>query len=155
MPMRTRMAINLLFIFCILVQICVGAFVSGLDAGQIYPSWPLMGQNYFPDDSNINDLFNFNSFENPSIVQFVHRNVAYFILLIFIFILSKVFLSKNFFHFKKITLVVFLLLLLQIFFGILTVLYAAPIILASIHQITSIFLIISSLVLLYENSRIS
>ena len=42
----------ILFIFCLLIQICIGAFVSGLDAGQIYQSWPLMNQSYFPDDSN-------------------------------------------------------------------------------------------------------
>jgi len=143
------------YVFCLILQISLGALVSGLDAGQIYQTWPLMGQNYFPDDSNINDLFNLSSLENPSIVQFIHRNVAYFILLLFIFILYKVFLNKNFFHLKKVASIVLILLLLQIFLGILTVLYGAPLILASIHQVSSIFLIISSLVLLYENSRIN
>ena len=38
----------LLLIFC---QITLGAFVSGMDAGTIYNSWPLMGSNYFPDDN--------------------------------------------------------------------------------------------------------
>ena len=28
----------------------MGAFVSGLDAGQIYQTWPLMGNTYFPND---------------------------------------------------------------------------------------------------------
>ena len=28
-------------------QIIIGAFVSGMDAGQIYNSWPLMGINLF------------------------------------------------------------------------------------------------------------
>ena len=32
----------ILFLLVVLIQICVGAFVSGLDAGQIYQSWPLM-----------------------------------------------------------------------------------------------------------------
>ena len=143
------------YVFCLILQISLGALVSGLDAGQIYQSWPLMGQNYFPDDSNINDLFNLGFLENPSIVQFIHRNVAYFIFLLFVFILYKVFLNENLFHLKKIATIVLLLLLFQIFLGILTVLNGAPIILASIHQISSIFLIISSLVLFYENSRIN
>ena len=43
----------ILLIFCVLVQICIGALVSGLDSGQIYQSWPLMNQNYFPDDSSL------------------------------------------------------------------------------------------------------
>ena len=39
-----------------------GAFVSGLDAGKIYQTWPLMGEKYFPDDlliNSVNDLINF------------------------------------------------------------------------------------------------
>ena len=28
----------------------MGAFVSGLDAGKIYQSWPLMGNTYVPND---------------------------------------------------------------------------------------------------------
>ena len=77
-------SLTIVFIFLIIVQISVGAFVSGLDAGQIYQTWPLMNQNYFPDDSNLKDLFSFKAFEVPSIVQFIHRNIAY---LIFIFYL--------------------------------------------------------------------
>ena len=39
-----------LFLFLIIVQISIGALVSGLDAGKIYQSWPLMNESYFPDD---------------------------------------------------------------------------------------------------------
>ena len=34
----------------ILLQIIIGAFVSGLDAGLIYQTWPKMNLSYFPDD---------------------------------------------------------------------------------------------------------
>ena len=34
----------------------MGAFVSGLDAGKIYQTWPKMGNSYFPDDINFNNL---------------------------------------------------------------------------------------------------
>ena len=54
------------FMSCLILQICIGAFVSGLDAGQIYQSWPLMNQSYFPDDSNIKDLFSMEAFETVS-----------------------------------------------------------------------------------------
>jgi len=44
-----------------LFQIIIGAFVSGLDAGMIYQTWPKMNLSYFPDDINLNnfDLGNF------------------------------------------------------------------------------------------------
>ena len=38
-----------------------------------------MNHGYFPDDSSPKDLFSMKAFDTPSIVQFVHRNVAYFI----------------------------------------------------------------------------
>ena len=138
-----------------LVQICVGAFVSGLDAGQIYQSWPLMNQSYFPDDSNIKDLFSMEAFETPSIVQFIHRNIAYFIILIFGFIAAIIYRNENFIYLRNITLLVFIFLFLQTFLGILTVLSGTQIILASMHQVGSILLITTSLILVFKNSRIN
>jgi len=143
------------FIFCILVQICIGAFVSGLDAGQIYQSWPLMNQNYFPDDSNVEDLLSMKAFETPSIVQFIHRNIAYFIILLFGFIATIIYRNEDFIYLRKTTLLIFIFLFLQIFLGILTVLSGAQIIVASKHQKASIFLITTSLILVFKNSRIN
>ncbi len=71
------------FLLLIFFQIIIGAFVSGMDAGQIYNSWPLMGSSYFPDDNEIINILKFSAFNDPSLVQFMHRNLAYFI---FIFI---------------------------------------------------------------------
>ena len=44
-----------ILIFLAFLQIVLGAFVSGLDAGKIYQTWPLMNNSYFPDDINFND----------------------------------------------------------------------------------------------------
>jgi len=145
----------ILFTSCILIQICMGAFVSGLDAGQIYQTWPLMNQSYFPDDSKIVDLFSIKVLENPSIVQFIHRNLAYLIILLFSSILIKIFINKNFFYFRRIALLISVFLLLQTFLGIITVISGAQIILASMHQVGSILLITSSLILVFKNSRIN
>ena len=145
----------ILFIFCILAQICIGAFVSGLNAGQIYQSWPLMNHSYFPDDSNLKDLFSMEAFETPSIVQFIHRNLAYFIILLFSFIATIIYRNEDFIYLRNTALLIFIFLLLQTFLGILTVLSGAEIILASIHQIGSILLITTSLILVFKNSRIN
>ena len=145
----------ILFIFILLFQICVGAFVSGLDAGQIYQTWPLMNQSYFPDDSNLKDLFSMKAFETPSIVQFIHRNIAYFIILLFSFIATIIYRNDDFTHLRNATFLVSILLFFQIFLGILTVLSGAQIIIASMHQIVSILLITTSLILVFKNSRIN
>jgi len=142
-----------LFTFCILIQICIGALVSGLDAGQIYNTWPLMNNNYFPDDSFINDLFTKKVFETPSIIQFIHRNMAYLIVVIFGYILLKVFNDKKFIHLRNNILLILILIFLQIFLGIITLLSGVNIVLASMHQVGSIFLISASLLLVFKNYK--
>ena len=147
--------LSVFFIICVLVQISIGAFVSGLDAGQIYQSWPLMNQSYFPNDSNLKDLFSLNLFEVPSLVQFIHRNMAYFLFLLFLIIGTITYKYSDFAYLRKTTLLVFVSLFLQIILGILTVLSGAHIILASMHQMGSILLITTSLILVFKNSRIN
>ena len=142
-----------IFLLLLLIQISVGALVSGLDAGKIYTSWPLMNDSFFPDDSHINVFFSFYLFETPSLVQFFHRNLGYLIFLIFLFIIFNVYKNTQLYNFKKITLIVFVTLIIQIFLGILTILSAAEIILASLHQIGSIILVFFSTILVFKNSR--
>ena len=87
--------IPFLFLLFILIQISIGALVSGLDAGKIYQSWPLMNSTFFPDDSQLTDLFTMDSLETPSIVQFIHRNIAYFIIILFSFIATIIYANKD------------------------------------------------------------
>tara|TARA_B100001250_G_scaffold366525_1_gene347969 strand:+ start:4903 stop:5883 length:981 start_codon:yes stop_codon:yes gene_type:complete len=137
-----------LFLFLSFLQLIVGAFVSGMDAGKIYNTWPLMGPSYFPDDSVITDFFNIKVFDNPSIVQFVHRNLAYIIVLIYFYILYFVLKNGN----RNLRIPIFVIgisLLFQISLGILTILSGVKILYASLHQINSILIIISTLYFLY------
>ena len=85
-----------LLISLIFIQIILGAFVSGLDAGKIYQTWPLMGQNYFPDDLVIKKVSDMLVFDNHSLVQFYHRNLAYIIILYSIFLTIFVYKKKNY-----------------------------------------------------------
>ena len=75
------------FILLIFLQIIMGAFVSGLDAGMIYQSWPKMGNSFFPNDLSIESFKNIIEFDNHSLVQFYHRSLAYF-LIVYIILLS-------------------------------------------------------------------
>ena len=52
--------IPLVFLTLVFTQIVIGAFVSGMDAGKIYNSWPNMGTAYFPDDNEFVNLFKLN-----------------------------------------------------------------------------------------------
>ncbi len=138
------------FIFLIFLQITFGAFVSGMDAGKIYNSWPLMGSTFFPDDSKLNEIFLISSLSDRSIVQFIHRSLAYLILAFYMYILIKVYFLKLKFFFN-IMFYVGILLLIQIILGIATLLSGATIFYSSLHQISSIFLVSSSIYFLYLN----
>ena len=145
----------ILFTSLILIQISIGALVSGLDAGKIYQTWPLMNQNYFPDDINATNLITFKMLEIPSLVQFIHRNLAYLIFLIFLFFSYLVYFNKSYLYLKGTVILIFLALSLQIILGIFTILSGAQIYIASLHQIGSIFLIITSLLLVFQNYKLT
>ena len=135
--------------FLILLQVILGAFVSGLDAGKIYQTWPLMGHSLVPNDLIFKNFNNFFDFNNHSLVQFYHRNLAYFIT-IYIFILGIYIYKKKI---KKIyysfNLMIFFLII-QVILGVLTLLSGLNIYLASAHQIGSVLLILGSINLYYS-----
>ena len=141
-----------IFLFTIFLQIIIGAFVSGMDAGKIYNTWPLMGNNYFPDDNSLFNLFNLNALSDPSLVQFLHRNLAYIILLIFFIILYFV-LNYRLLKFYSIIKILGTVLVIQIILGVLTILNGAQMLIASMHQISSIALISFSIYFLFLNTK--
>ena len=139
-----------IFMILIFLQIIFGAFVSGMDAGKIYNTWPLMGNSYFPDDNKIINLFEFSALSDASLVQYLHRNIAYLIFILYITIAFTVYKNKIVILFKPILILGFVVFL-QIFLGILTLLSGAGILISSLHQFSSILLITASLYFLYRN----
>ena len=130
----------------------MGAFVSGLDAGQIYQTWPTMGKNFFPNDIIIGNAKDFFNFDNHSLVQFYHRNLAYVIILYSFFLALYIYKKKIFFLNKSFIIVIFFLSA-QVILGIFTLIGGLNIYLASMHQITSVLLIFSALNLYYLTAK--
>ena len=144
---------NLLLLFIlklIVLQIVLGAFLSGLDGGLIYNSWPDMNGSFFPNDVGYKDLINTQLLSNPSIVQFLHRSTAY-LLLFFIIILNFIYFKKKY-DFKYV-LFFDVAILIQIFLGIVTLISGVEIKYASLHQLGSILVLSSYLLILYKNSN--
>jgi cytochrome c oxidase assembly protein subunit 15 len=142
----------LLLIFLIFIQIILGAFVSGLDAGSIYQTWPLMGNTYFPDDFIIKDIKSVINFDNHSLVQFYHRNLAY--LITFYILLLGIFIQiKNMRYLFKPFTILIIFLVLQIILGIFTLLSELNIYLALGHQISSVLLVFSAINLYYYQAK--
>ena len=144
--------IPLVFLTLVFTQIVIGAFVSGMDAGKIYNSWTLMGSTFFPNDNNLYNLFKISAFSEPSLVQFMHRNLAYVIMSVYLITLYLV-ISNKLIKFNKTVIILGLILLLQIVLGILTVTSGAQMFIASMHQISSILLVSFSVYFLFINTK--
>ena len=133
----------------IILQIILGALLSGLNGGLIYNTWPDMNGSFLPNDSTLNDYSLTSALDNPSIIQFLHRISAY--LLIFLILLLNIYYIKL--HLDLKSLLLFdLVILVQIFLGIITLLSGVDIKYASLHQIGSIIVLSNYLYIYYKNT---
>ena len=119
------------------LQIILGALVAGIDAGRSYTDWPLMGGQVFPPDAFILTPLWSNFFENPGLVQFVHRCSGYVLLAFGVVVWLRGRRSANratqsAFHWA------FCALVAQVVLGIVTVMTAAPWEIAIAHQILAV-----------------
>lgn len=121
------------------LQILIGALVAGIDAGRSYTDWPLMGGQIFPPNPWMIEPVWRNFFENPGLVQFVHRIVGYLLAIFAVVVWMRgrgSAHSATRFAFNAMMAAV----VVQIVLGISTVIYAAPVTLALIHQLMAMIL---------------
>ncbi|MVO14463.1 heme A synthase [Parasedimentitalea huanghaiensis] len=121
------------------LQIILGALVAGIDAGRTYTDWPLMGGQIIPQNPLMLEPMWKNFFENPGLVQFIHRITGYVLLGFGVIVWlrgrhSAHPITQSAFH------VVFAILLLQVVLGITTVIYGAPWQIAILHQLLAVVL---------------
>jgi cytochrome c oxidase assembly protein subunit 15 len=119
------------------LQILLGALVAGIDAGRSYTDWPLMGGQVIPPNPFMIEPLWKNFFENPGLVQFIHRIAGY---LLFAFAVVAWLRGRNSAHAR--TRFAFNAIMaamsVQVVLGIITVLYAAPLHAAITHQLVAI-----------------
>ncbi|MDE0111402.1 MAG: COX15/CtaA family protein [Albidovulum sp.] len=64
------------------LQIVLGALVAGIDAGQGFPTWPLMNGEFVPSEALGFEPLWTNFFENQALVHFNHRIFGYALLVL-------------------------------------------------------------------------
>ncbi|MGD9863344.1 MAG: heme A synthase [Pseudodonghicola sp.] len=119
------------------LQIILGALVAGIDAGRSYTDWPLMGGQWLPPNPFMIEPLWRNFFENPGLVQFVHRISGYLLLIFGVVVWLK---GRRSAHAatRLAFNAAFAALLVQVALGIVTVLYAAPVHAALTHQLVAV-----------------
>ena len=135
-----------LFIIFLFLQITLGALVSGIDAGKSYNEWPLMDNNFVPEDYLSLEPVYLNFIENPATVQFNHRIMGYVLFLFGLYIWIKGRFKINQYNkLKKDYNTLLLFLIIQVLVGIFAVVKSVPISLGVIHQLCAVLLLLSAI----------
>ena len=131
----------------LVIQIIYGAFVAGLDAGWIHNHWPFMNEGKLIHETvytEQNPTY-LNFLEGKSGVQFVHRTLAYIVVIFILSIWYKA--TRNDISKWQSKCVNSLLLVvgIQFLLGVLTLLLAVPVWLGVLHQVVA-FILLSCMV---------
>ena len=147
------MAISILLV----LQLVYGAFMAGLKAGPVAPTWPDINGNFIPPEINNLDPWFKNLVANSYTIQFIHRGLAY---LLFILILTWWYRAraiKGNILFSRFRTGALLLVTLQIVLGVLTVLNATYpnrlVLLGVSHQFVAMLLLAVMMCLLFLTRR--
>ena len=128
------------------LQIILGALVAGIDAGRGFPTWPLMNGSFFPADAfYVPDGLGGSRplwaafFENPGLVQFIHRMSGYVLLVFGIAVWLRARRSASTATRSGFN-AVMAMMVAQIVLGIVTALVAAAPHVAITHQVGAVIL---------------
>lgn len=150
--------LNIGLIMLVVIQLIYGAFMAGTHAAKAAVTWPSINDSYFPSLFNEKGgNFWYNITSNLITVQFIHRNLAYLILiLIFIFTvkLYKQVKGSNLYKLRNLPVAI---TLIQVVLGIITlVLYLNErdkLIFGVLHQLFGILTIGILITTLYFTGR--
>src|ERR1700676_2052831 len=150
------------FSICILVlvffQLLYGALMAGNKAAAIAPTWPGINGDWIPDSLFSKSPMMLNFIGNTITIPFIHRNLAYLILLGVSIWTLRLFRSGIIRNQRTRLLLPFGLVLLQILLGILALITSPGIVanhwvffdwLALLHQLNSMLLLFSLIYAIY------
>lgn len=153
----------IVFFVLLLIQLFLGGIMSGTRAALFYPTWPDMHNELIPAIILTAENWNAENFINydknlffTALVQFLHRTLAYILLIFGAYLVYKFFfLTKE--KLWKNTIAVFgSFLLLQVIIGIITVVLSRgeiPVFWGVLHQAVASLLLISLIFLFYLMSN--
>jgi len=139
--LRRLRNLSLLLLGVVVVQIVYGAFVAGLNAGFVMNTWPKMGNQWINDSVVAMQPIWVNFIDGIGGVQFVHRYIAYVVVVIVLYLLL---ISVNYpinQIQRKSLIALVVVVFTQFLLGIFTLLYSVPLLLGVLHQIGAFLLL--------------
>lgn len=147
-PWRSSRAawVGVALLALIALQIILGAFVAGLDAGRTYTSWPLIDGKLIPDAYGALEPAWRNPFDNPVAAQVNHRMVGY---LVAIAALAAPFLfgRETVGEVRTAAWIVAGVAAVQAMLGVTALVHAAPLELSAVHQLGAAVLFLAAVTL--------
>lgn len=132
------------------VQIVWGAFVAGLNAGKVYNTWPLMGDQLVADAVTAMTPLWMNFVEGLAGVQFIHRYMAYAVVGLVIYLAVKARKEKTNVSQRGGMKFLIGMVSVQFVLGIITLLLGVPVWLGVLHQIGALMLLGSVVFVLHR-----
>ena len=144
------------------IQLIYGALMAGHKAAPAAPTWPDINGYFAPPQMFRAGEGWLNLIDNRVTLHFIHRSLAYLLLLLIILLTVRLYKEKGtrfFQHSRKWPLI---LLLIQIVLGVLTVLTSLQIIpnrwgtfewMAQLHQVFAMFLLLSLVTVAYATQK--
>jgi cytochrome c oxidase assembly protein subunit 15 len=133
----------------IFLQILLGAFMAGIDAGRAFADWPTYAGRWVPPGMFDLDPWWINHFENPALVHFQHRTLGYAIA-VFATLIYIALRGSHADRAPRMAAIHMIVIVgVQVWLGILTVINMVPIGLAAAHQIAALVLFGAALWLVY------
>ena len=153
------------FFVVLILQIVYGAFTAGFvemgdgdkpmfRPGQIFNTWPKMGDEWLPEQATMKSGFFANILENAAGIQFVHRTMAFLVVAFVAFIwikTNKMKLNKS--QYRGVTFLIYGITI-QFMLGVYTLLYQVPILLGTLHQTGAFFLFATTIYLLFHFRKV-
>ncbi len=151
---------TIIILLVLFVQLTYGAFMAGLKAAMVAPTWPDINGSYLPGSLQTKSLV-----IDPINVHFMHREIAYLLftlIMLWFGMATKLIASNKTALLDKTRWWPFILVWLQVILGIVTVISAPSQqlnkfggfqILAELHQMVAMFLLMSLIVNFYIIKR--
>lgn len=149
---------NVLLIGLLILQLLYGALMAGHKAANVAATWPTINGAWVPDNLLSHQPALLNFIDNTTLIHFIHRGLAYLILVLLILWSIKLFKIANTPSIQRAAKFPLVLTLLQVVLGIASVLTSSTIVpgvwgsfewMAQLHQLTGMLLLLSLVTILF------
>jgi cytochrome c oxidase assembly protein subunit 15 len=155
---RSIKSLSWLILVVLFFQLIYGALMAGHKAANVAATWPTINGQWIPTGLTSDDGFFLNAVNNTIWIHFIHRGLAYLLLILIVWYSIKLFRIHGNAFWNLMRRMPLTFVLFQVALGIFTVLSSAQIVpgvwagfewLAQLHQLVGMLLLLSVVNIIY------